>query len=369
MLFEKGSALVPCVNQALAALQRRRHAGRPREAVAVRRGRRTRPAVSRPASAGAEPAAGSSGAGSGAGSTAGRRLRRRRVTTVVVLVAAGSSALTGRRAGRGSGRRSCPGRDAKAAFPAIASALLGQRADVPGRRAADPGARRAGRGRPRRAVAPALFPVRALAVLYTDLFRGVPTSCSCLPGRVRAAGAAAAGRDEQPVLAGRRWPWCCPTAPTSPRCSAPASSRSTPRRSPARRRSASRARSRCATSWCRRRCAASYPRCSTTSSRCRRTPPWSRRSGSSRRLRRRRTTRNYNFNFTPYVVAAAFFVALTIPLARLTDWLGRRYARARAGGGPMSAAAAGRRPPQGVRRQGGARATSAWTSSRTTWSA
>ncbi|MBJ7529245.1 MAG: amino acid ABC transporter permease [Nocardioides sp.] len=36
---------------------------------------------------------------------------------------------------------------------------------------------------------------------------------------------------------------------------------------------------------------------------------------------------NYNFNYTPYVVVALFFVALTIPLARLTDALGRRYAR------------------------------------------
>ena len=36
---------------------------------------------------------------------------------------------------------------------------------------------------------------------------------------------------------------------------------------------------------------------------------------------------NYHFNFTPYLVAAALFVALTVPLARLTDWLGRRYAR------------------------------------------
>jgi polar amino acid transport system permease protein len=41
---------------------------------------------------------------------------------------------------------------------------------------------------------------------------------------------------------------------------------------------------------------------------------------------------NYNFNYTPYVVVACFFVALTIPLARFTDWLGRRYAeRERAG--------------------------------------
>ncbi len=36
---------------------------------------------------------------------------------------------------------------------------------------------------------------------------------------------------------------------------------------------------------------------------------------------------NFNFNYTPYLVTAAFFVALTIPLARFTDWLGRRYAR------------------------------------------
>ena len=36
---------------------------------------------------------------------------------------------------------------------------------------------------------------------------------------------------------------------------------------------------------------------------------------------------NFNFNYTPYLVAAAFFVALTIPMARFTDWVGRRVAR------------------------------------------
>jgi polar amino acid transport system permease protein len=36
---------------------------------------------------------------------------------------------------------------------------------------------------------------------------------------------------------------------------------------------------------------------------------------------------SFNFNFTPYVVAALFFIALTVPLARLTDWLGRRALR------------------------------------------
>jgi polar amino acid transport system permease protein len=33
---------------------------------------------------------------------------------------------------------------------------------------------------------------------------------------------------------------------------------------------------------------------------------------------------NYNFNYTPYVVVAGYFIVLTIPLARLTDWLQRR---------------------------------------------
>ena len=36
---------------------------------------------------------------------------------------------------------------------------------------------------------------------------------------------------------------------------------------------------------------------------------------------------NYNFNYTPYVVVACFFVAMTVPLARLCDWLAARVAR------------------------------------------
>ena len=36
---------------------------------------------------------------------------------------------------------------------------------------------------------------------------------------------------------------------------------------------------------------------------------------------------NYNFNYTGLLVAGAFFVAITIPLARFTDWLGRRAVR------------------------------------------
>ena len=42
---------------------------------------------------------------------------------------------------------------------------------------------------------------------------------------------------------------------------------------------------------------------------------------------------NFNFNFTPLVVVAVFFIAMTVPLARFTDWLQRRLAaRERAGG-------------------------------------
>jgi polar amino acid transport system permease protein len=44
-------------------------------------------------------------------------------------------------------------------------------------------------------------------------------------------------------------------------------------------------------------------------------------------LRQAQVYSSYNFNFTSYLVAGAFFVALTVPLARVTDWLGRRSAR------------------------------------------
>ncbi|MCW2757609.1 MAG: Amino acid transporter rane protein family [Nocardioidaceae bacterium] len=44
---------------------------------------------------------------------------------------------------------------------------------------------------------------------------------------------------------------------------------------------------------------------------------------------------NFNFNFTPYIVTAALFVALTVPLARFTDWLGRRTLRRTGAGGAV----------------------------------
>lgn len=42
---------------------------------------------------------------------------------------------------------------------------------------------------------------------------------------------------------------------------------------------------------------------------------------------------NLNFNYTPYVMAAVFFIALTVPLARYADWVASRQRRRQAGVG------------------------------------
>jgi len=49
-------------------------------------------------------------------------------------------------------------------------------------------------------------------------------------------------------------------------------------------------------------------------------------------LNRARLTSNRLFNLSPNLAAGVAFVLITIPLARFTDWLVRRQARARAGG-------------------------------------
>ena len=70
--------------------------------------------------------------------------------------------------------------DARAAFPAIAQAFL---VNVRMFLVAEPLILLLGVlvAVARTTVAPALFPVRALAVLYTDLFRGVPTLLVVFP--------------------------------------------------------------------------------------------------------------------------------------------------------------------------------------------
>jgi polar amino acid transport system permease protein len=49
-------------------------------------------------------------------------------------------------------------------------------------------------------------------------------------------------------------------------------------------------------------------------------------------LRQAQVNVSRDFNFTPYVVAAAFFVVMTVPLARLADWLALRQLRREQGG-------------------------------------
>lgn len=50
-------------------------------------------------------------------------------------------------------------------------------------------------------------------------------------------------------------------------------------------------------------------------------------------LRQAQVDSTRDFNFTPYVAAAGFFILLTIPLARLADWLALRQVRREQGAG------------------------------------
>ena len=56
-------------------------------------------------------------------------------------------------------------------------------------------------------------------------------------------------------------------------------------------------------------------------------------SGLVEILREAQINASRDFNFTPYVVAAVFFVVLTVPLARFADWLALRQVRREQGGG------------------------------------
>ncbi len=51
-------------------------------------------------------------------------------------------------------------------------------------------------------------------------------------------------------------------------------------------------------------------------------------------LRQANVYTSFHFNYTPLLVAAVFFVALTVPLARLTDWLGHRALARQQSAGP-----------------------------------
>ncbi len=71
-----------------------------------------------------------------------------------------------------------------------------------------------------------------------------------------------------------------------------------------------------------------------------------------------------DFNFTPYVVAGLLFVALTIPLTRLTDWVARRQGWYGGGGGDRCEPAVHPRRAEVLRRPTWCSTTSAWRSRR-----
>jgi polar amino acid transport system permease protein len=49
-------------------------------------------------------------------------------------------------------------------------------------------------------------------------------------------------------------------------------------------------------------------------------------------LRQAQIDSSFTFNFTPYVVAACLFIALTVPMTRFADYLNRRAAAERGHG-------------------------------------
>ena len=192
---------------------------------------------------------------------------------------------------------------------------------------------------------PVFFPLRAAAVVYVDLFRGLPLILVLLLLGFGMPSLRLAWLPHSPLF------WGCVAliltygayvvrgVPGRHRVGAPVAAGGRPvARAVATRRP-------CGTSWSRRRSAGCCRRCSTT---------WSSlqqghrpdlvlgvdlRRGAQRQIETAKT-----FNYTPYVVAGLLFVLLTIPMTRLTDWVARRQGWTGVGGG-VSADRAGDRPP------------------------
>ena len=221
-----------------------------------------------------------------------------------------------------------------------------------------------------------LVPLRLLAVVYTDLFRGIPTILLVLLLGLRHAGAAAAGDPQQrAVLGGRRAGAVVRRLrrrglPRRHRVDPPLPGRQRRRRS----------------GWA----AAQTMRFVVVPQAVRRVVPpllndfvslqkdtalvavggRLRRGLRGPRLRATSTSTTRPTSWSP-----AFFVVLTVPLARLTDWLQRAVRRAGTGG--RADDRAGRRcrvlevdgPAQVVRRPRGAARRRPDRARRTTWSA
>ena len=101
---------------------------------------------------------------------------------------------------------------------------------------------------------PVFFPLRLMVIVYTDFFRGVPTILVVYVLGFGMPGLQLPG--SRPTPSSGVWSRSCSsTAPTSPRCTGPGSSRCTRARRPRPARSGSRAGRRCASSSSPRRCA------------------------------------------------------------------------------------------------------------------
>ena len=75
---------------------------------------------------------------------------------------------------------------------------------------------------------PVFFPLRLMVIVYTDFFRGVPTILVVYVLGFGMPGLQLTGIPTEPGVLGRRRRSCSSTAPTSPRCTGPGSSRSIP---------------------------------------------------------------------------------------------------------------------------------------------
>ena len=228
VVLAKGNSLTSCVNKAITSLRAERHAQAAPAAVAGEGDRRADPEVGRRA----RLLDGMRSGGEGRRSVAVALLSTVVFFALVVVAITHAPGLAG-----GASGSSSTGTSSASTFPEIARAFrlnikifsiaevfilvfalfLAVLRSLPG---------------------PVFFPLRALAIVYADFFRGIPTILVIAILGFGAPGARAQLRPDLDDLLGDRLARARSTAPTSPRSTAPASSRSTRARRRPRARSA-----------------------------------------------------------------------------------------------------------------------------------
>ena len=165
---------------------------------------------------------------------------------------------------------------------------------------------------------PALFPLRLLATVYTDVMRGVPVILVVYLIGFGIPALGLSGLPTDPVVLGGIGLALCYTAYVAEVYRAGLDSVHPSQRAGAlavglTEHQAMRhviVRRRCG-AWCRP--------CSTTSSRCRRTWRSSRSSGPQEAFRVAQIEAASDFNYTPFLAAALLYLLVTVPLARVVD--------------------------------------------------